>query len=277
MSQSRESLILVRTRALDREVRRFATDLRQASGCDVRFILDERNAIVRLDNDEVVSLNRVSLEALGIFVPHDVGWRCGDYGLYIACRQYPSYDHYWVMDDDFRIGGDARAFFASCDHRPEDFLGIDFRAAAKSDYWWPHLRACDARGHLCVFPVLRLSRAAVELCFQKRQAQSGRWSRRALWPNDEGFVATTVVQAGLQAADFRVVDSDLYSSETFTVNGQVFKDVSAEGPPRLYHPVRAAERPAAPRSRRARLEDADNLLFRVRAAALRRLNARIPW
>jgi hypothetical protein len=121
-----------------------------------------------------------------------------------------------------------------------------------------------------------LSPQALAASYAKRQEHSRQWFRRALWPNDEGLVATTVVKSGLSAADYNDLAPDLWSSETYSITGGPHTDVPTTGSPRLYHPVRFETRPTE-HLKQTGWEDASALSFRVKQRAVRAYAARRPW
>ena len=277
MTERKAGLILVRTRQLDEHVAAFADELREASGLDVQYIVDERHLATPSSDPDIVSLNAASYRKLGLFVPHDVAWRCGDYGLYMAWQARPDYAFYWVIEDDVRIAGDAADFFRSCAAIGEfDLLATNLRPADRSSYWYPHSVSSDATPYRCLFGIIRMSNTCVTHAFAKRRAQSAQFNRLALWPNDEALVATTAVQAGLRTMDFKSLDSSLYDDATFSVTAEPRIDVPRSGPARMLHPVRFVERPTQ-RSRKANWDDAEKLPFRIRTAVIRRINQRFAW
>lgn len=271
-----QDIILLRTRRVDEHNQLFAEQLRQASGCEVRFLVDERAAAVPSDDPSVLSLNSASYKSLGLFIPPDVGWRCGDYGAYLAWRQNPNRSFYWIIEDDVRIAGNASEFFRLCAASDSDLLAADFREMKRGHFWWPHTVSSDAVPHWCLFGAIRLSSKAVELSYAKRRSHSRKLNRRAMWPNDEGLVATTVAASGLQATDFNEIHPNLWDDATFSVISEPIQFRTEPGPPRLLHPVRFTPRPKD-RVKQTNRDDVTSLRFRVRQAIIRRLNMVSSW
>lgn len=269
-------LILLRTRAVDEHNRAFAEELRGASGFDVRFLVDERTVAERSRDPDVLSLNVDSYNALGLYTPPDVAWRCGDYGIYLAWREQPDYLHYWLIEDDVRIAGTVADFFQLCSNSDADLVAANLREARRGDFWWPHALSRDGDPCLCLFGAVRLSREAVSRCFTKRKEHSRKINRIALWPNDEGHVATTVVSSGLSSVDFNDLQAGLWDHASFSVTGGPIDFMSEPGLPRLIHPVRFAPRPSD-RASQTNRQDAASLRFRARQAAVRRVNALSRW
>jgi hypothetical protein len=275
VSQSRD-IILLRARHVDEHNQLFAEQLRQVSGCEVQFLVDERSSPVPSDDPLVLSLNNSSYDKLGLYVPPDVAWRCGDYGAYIAWRVDPTRSFYWIIEDDVRIDGDASEFFRLCATSNSDLLAPRVRKTERGDFWWPHTVSKNAVPHSCLFGAIRLSSKAVELSYEKRRSQSRKLNRIALWPNDEGLVATTVVANGLKATDFNEILPGLWDEATFSVTSQPISFNPVPGPPRLLHPVRFKPRPHD-FAKQTNRDDASSLRFRIRQWIARRLNKLSSW
>src|SRR3954464_13694305 len=142
---SGSQLILIRTRAIDEYNSEFAEELRQASGFEVRLVVDERKQRNPSSSSNRISLHAKSYRDLGLYTPDDAAWRCGDYGIYMAWRSAPGHDHYWLLDDDVRISGDIAAFFRFCSNSPADFLAVDLRPAGRDWFWLPHAASSRAQ------------------------------------------------------------------------------------------------------------------------------------
>jgi len=249
-------MILLRTTRIDTGTRQLAADLGAASGDTVAMLVDERRGLQDAGGLPKVSVTDEACEGLGLYRPADYGWRCGDYGFYLARRQYPAATHFWMIDYDVRIGGDAPAFFAACAARPElDLLAAHVRATGRDWWWCASVASADAEPRRCFFPVVRLSARAADVLLAKRREHGRRPLRRLLWPNDEAFVATAVEAAGLSFADFNALGQTFYDDTTFTYTEVIDGDgfAGGEGPPRLYHPVLSGEDLA--RKRRKLVED----------------------
>lgn len=238
-------MILLRTTRIDHQAEAFADGLAAAGGGVVALLVDERRGSAGPAARPKVALTDGACAALGLHTPADFAWRCGDYGFYLARRQFPDERHYWMIEYDVRISGDATRFFAACAARPEvDLLAAHVRPTGR-DWWWAaSVAASDAEARRCFFPAVRLSARAVDALAAKRRQHSRRPLRRLLWPNDEAFVATAVGAAGLSAADFNELGrkeggepfyDDATYSYTDVIDGEHF---ALEGDaPRLHHPV----------------------------------------
>lgn len=268
-------IILLRARERTQRNEVLAADLREASGCEVRFLLDERTGS-RDGGADVLSLNPQSYSSLDLYTAPDAAWRCGDYGLYLAWLNEPDRPHYWLIEDDVRIAGEAKEFFRLCAGSSADLLCANLHRSRRGQFWWPHTQSRDAEAMGCLFCAIRMSPRALEACYAKRQKHSGQWFRRALWPNDEALVATTVVNSGLSAKDFNDLAPGLWDSETYSVTGGPHADYPRSGPPHLYHPVRFETRTPA-HLKQTGWEDTSALSYRLKQRGIRAFAARISW
>ena len=186
-----------------------------------------------------------------------------------------------MIEFDVRIIGQAGRFFEAAASRPDIDLLVAYLQQAKANWWWyPAAAAADATPYRCFFPVIRLTARGVDCLLQKRRTQSSRLSRRMLWPNDESFVATTIINAGLAALDINDLGERFYEEEDFSFElptDGATQPVLRQGT-RLVHPVLSGE--ALARKRR-RIEIRDNRPTPLGQRISRRLtwgyNTLIPW
>jgi len=275
------TVILVRTTRVNPAVQFLARSLAAASGEAVAALVDERRGPVDTGGLPKVSVTDAGVEAFGLHRPADYGWRCGDYGFYLARRQHPAEAHFWMVDYDVRIGGDASAFFAACAARAEiDLLAAHVRDTDRGWWWCASVAASDAVPRRCFFPVVRLSARAADALLAKRRQHGRRPLRRLLWPNDEAFVATAVAAAGLSSVDLNALGPTFYDDHGFTYTDVIDGDdfVVGDGAPRLYHPVLSGEDLARKRAKLARSERKPTPLWeRAYRRALAAANARTRW
>lgn len=233
--------LLIRTTELDDRVLAFADDLHRASGHPVSFIADERRGPIDHRRRDVIGLTEAAFEAIGVHCPADFAWKCGDYGYYLARRRHPDVEHWWMIEYDVRFaGGDLAEFFAFFDAQRSADLVAPHLLPADADWFWTRtLRSRDARPYRCLFPVTRLTARAIDAALAKRVEHSGNRFRRLIWPNDEAFVATTLVHAGLECRDFNSFGRTFYTSETFTFTEPIDGDAFDPHPDgiHMYHPV----------------------------------------
>jgi hypothetical protein len=282
-------MILLRTARIDSQVLSFGDELRSASGLNLALVVDERFQTADQCRFPKISLNPISLASLKLHLPADVGWRCGDYGFYLAASRYSDINQFWMFEFDVRIRGDARDFFQMCAaHSDVDLLAPKLKRAEKTWWWWSYIVSADAAPFSCFFPVIRLSRRAIDLLYAKRKAHSRKLNRVALWPNDEGFVATTIANSQFTWADLNDLGEELYRDATFSHDIPEEDYVPCDGPPQLIHPIRSGPRGPLrsasagslqhwPEDRLDRYRQKEALGFLIRRAIARRVNRLSNW
>ena len=189
----------------------------------------------------IVGVSDHACRALGLHCPTGYPWQCGDYAYYLARRRFPKAEFFWMIEYDVRFTGASLSsfftFFAA--HDTVDFLAADVRPAELTWHWTASCLAKNARPYRCLFPVTRLSARAIDALLQKRLAHSRSGSRRVLWPNDEGMVATTLKNGPFECRDLNDFGAVFYDSDSFTfdgaTNGECLRSTTREI--RIHHPV----------------------------------------
>lgn len=235
-------MILVRTRVATQRVADWADELHRVSGLPAILLTDGRTGHHTLKepfHGQTLSMTCDQDRTLGLYSPPDAGWRCGDYGYYAARARFSNISHFWMIEDDVRFGGDAGSFFAYFARFPQiDFIASHVNCAEPDWWWYSHALARDVKPWRSFFPVTRLSAHAVDLLHTVRRKHSRQWHRRYLWPNDEAFVATSVIKAGLSYKDLNALGRVFYDTGTFGYERQINpEDVPSNGPVKLFHPV----------------------------------------
>ena len=232
-------MILLRCSSVDGLLLEFANVLGRASGVPVVLAVDESRAKTGTGDFPKLSVSRAAMARLGLYTPNDATWRCGDYILYLAQVELGLPEFTWLIEYDVRIS-EPKAFFSSIASAAEkvDFLSADLRPASEDWFWSQFALSIDACPFRCFFPVTRFSRSAVRLLFQTRLHHSRSLARRAVWPNDEAFVATTLASADLRCADFNTVVGQAWTDDSFQYSrpfrGEEFSPTRL---PHLWHPV----------------------------------------
>ncbi len=238
------SLIIVRTHKAD-PASFTAYDLyAEASGLDVTFCVDARGGPVDMLGRNAVAFDRATLARMGLFAHPNSGWQCGDYCYYATRLARPDYDFYWLVEPDVRIHAeDLGAFFAQFADITTDFLAARFGKRTDVWYWTRTVVPLGMPPHGCLFPITRMSGAAVDQAFATRQRLSTdpATASRDMWPNDEAFTASVLVNAGLSCADLNVAGIVCHSQHTLGAGAIVDYETIAAIPPNglIYHPVRA--------------------------------------
>lgn len=234
-------MILIRATKLTEITATTADELAAISGEDIAFVLDGRHPVTVTTTRPIIMLTADACSALGLYCPPDFAWRCGDYGLYLARRQFPDVQHFWLIEYDIRIaGGNPAIFFDTFARKPEiDFLACNYRRSGTDWDWYFHASGRDVQTFRCMFGIVRVSVHAIDWLLKKRVAQAKISSRRKLMPNDEGFVATTLSNSGFACADFNDFGQSFYDSKSLSllnpVKGETFAPATSR--PMIYHPV----------------------------------------
>jgi hypothetical protein len=285
------AMILLRTHIVDARLAAFAEELERLSWLPVVYLVDERNGVADVGGRDKIGLTLAACEAMGLYCPDDFAWRCGDYGFYLARRSFPRARHIWLIENDVRIAGtDPAAFFAKFAGRGGDLIA-GYIGDSEPDWpWRATTESCDAIPKKCFFPVVRLSAEAIDTLLAKRRAHARSWCRRILWPNDEAFVATTLIAAGADTLDLNAGEPSVYRREQFSFDTIRDGDLPLDSDARvaLFHPVLSGD---ALRRKYARLAQRLRAQQRCRLARLakrlqravgpqafaRQINRRAPW
>ncbi|HEY2132315.1 MAG TPA: FkbM family methyltransferase [Acetobacteraceae bacterium] len=236
-------IIVLRTHYYDQFVDQMVRRLQRQTSRSVVAVVDERNGIVAIPGD----IRKIAVDpvALGVLAHPDYGWRCGDYGLYAAMLAVPHALNFWLIEPDVRIhSNDPEAFFNGRDaSRNADFVTAWSVEASPSWVWYKSMAPFAERSFHCMLQLCRVSRVASEYLLAERRSLSNRFARAQLamedWPNDEAFVATTLVNGGYRIATFHEHAPDFHTKDIFTFT----KPTSARWldglPPDngIYHPV----------------------------------------
>lgn len=232
-------MIVLRTANIDLQLEMFAKSLETASGELVAFAVDERNGPAST-RAEKVGITKDEVNSLGLYAPHDFAWSCGDYCLYLARQRWPNASHFWLIENDVRISGNASRFFHAMRGRNHDILLAHFRPADRNWWWHKSARGRGIKVYRCLFPIGRYSSEAVDMLLEKRRIQSRSLLRRLLWPNDEAFVATTMANSNFLTSDINATADEFYSDDTLTYNKTISENVvlgDSSAEPRIFHPV----------------------------------------
>lgn len=236
-------VIVIRTNHIDATLRRTAERLGAESGYRVCFAADETGGAIDCAPFPKIALTRESIADLGVLVSADMLWRCGDYCLYAARRQYPTAPFFWLIEPDVEIGGASlRAFFARYETAlPRDFIVGYFGPYAASWPWHRLMAPHAARVYGCLFALLRISGPAVDFLLERRQALTRHFAAgadAALWPNDESFTATELALGGFACGDLNDPPPAVYHPDSYRFGFPIARSrLDRKGAPRVYHPV----------------------------------------
>lgn len=238
-----KQVAFLRTNRFDAQAEAQVEALSRARDLDVVVCADERQGPVDTGGWPKISLTAESIERLGLYHHERAGRHCGDYFLYHVLEARPGRDFYWMVEPDLLIDFlDPSDFFSLFADARHDLIAPNFGAKQTSWVW----HAAMAQGAEDVFgawiQVVRLSGRAVRALHEARAAASataGDKTGRA-WPNDESFVATSLMRLGFECADVNAFSSaPLYRRETYRTGNPLLLDdcLQRRGSRELYHPV----------------------------------------
>lgn len=126
-----------------------------------------------------------------------IGWRCGDYFLYLAA-DHLAFDHMWLIESDVYFHSDDIAALLEPAETDLDLAAFNLGPADESWYWTSSMRSLGYSDiYRCLFPLVRISRAAIQACAAARSEMHRTFDpARGHYPNDESLVATEVVSRG---------------------------------------------------------------------------------
>jgi hypothetical protein len=95
-----------------------------------------------------------------------------------------------------------------------DFLAPNFGPSSKNWFWYRYAENISSSVYQCNFPLTLISSEAIEYLLQSRQditATLRDGHNEVLYPNDESFVATTLMKGGFQCLSFNNVAPSNFS------------------------------------------------------------------
>ena len=212
------SLVLLRTDRLGEREADFGRQISRETNLGIVILADETKNSIATGMFPKISLTRQRSAELDLYCPADFTWRCGDYGLYLARISFPNVTHFWLIEPDVRSTFSTLGDVLSIFDKQEE---VDLLAAglmpAQPDWFWFNSMRCKAKNvYRCLFPFARVSARALDVCLRERQQDRKSMVRRLMWPNDEAFVATEVINAGLIARDLNSFDKEIYTNTSFS-------------------------------------------------------------
>ncbi|WJS86012.1 hypothetical protein [Paracoccus sp. TOH] len=245
-------LILIRTHFYCEATERFYNYLKSTSNRDIAFVCDETNGNVDVGCGKVkISISADTIREMGLYVPSNFGWLCGDYFIYAASQLLRGYDRYWLLESDVRLSMSSSAnFFDAFSEDFSDIFAFHVYKAKSNWYWYKPMSHFECDVYACLFPFIGITRAAADFAFSARKEISKTFdgvvprSERRRWPNDESFLMTTLMANGFTCRNMNDGAIKYITGETFGV-GLPKSDIrlSKQDPDgMIYHPVHFSER-----------------------------------
>ena len=235
-----KNVILLRTNHFGPREGEFLEQLRTDTGYETIVLADEMNGRLTAPGFKKIAYDRTMLYDLGLHCPKNAGWRCGDYGFYLARQAIPDARYFWMIEPDVRAAVENYAdLFASFESLTADFIAPGITASDNGHFWYPTMRWLTKDVYRCHFAFCRMSAAASDACLRGRREMRFQPAARFMWPNDETFVATTLMYQGMSVQDLNATGRVRWTDETFgfqtVCRGEAFEDLPQTG--LLYHPV----------------------------------------
>lgn len=191
----------------DAEIALYETLATHFSPSDIFLVIDESKGTVDVPAGryQKIAFDKARLSALGLFTEHPgIGWLCGDYFIYML-RQHVDADYYWLVEPDVRFSfDDVGVFFRKFAGVSNDFTAPKFGRRNADWHWHKFSRPISEDVYGCLFPLTRTSRRAADALLEARREWNA--SREgAGCPNDESFVATTLMSQGFACKTMETV------------------------------------------------------------------------
>jgi hypothetical protein len=267
-----DTLVLLRTHRFNAQAASLAARLCAETDYRIALVADESRGAIACAPLPKVALTAASCRALGLHWQADTGWRCGDYGFYLARAALPPARFVWMIEPDVLPQFETLAeFFDGFRTEPADALLCQFRPARSDWYWYHGMRMRRSAVYRCLFPIVRLSGRAIEKLLAARQQASRSVALRFEWPNDEAFVATEAMALGLACKDLNDCGRVVYDTESMSyhrpIDGGALERMPAPG--LIYHPVLYGAALAAKQRALQQQQGRDSLRARVTRRVMR--------
>ncbi len=237
---SEKTLFLIRGQSFDANTRKTAERISAAGAERVVAVMDERKGVTDTTPFDKISLNNSLLTQLGILSPpENWGWFCGDFCLYAARQKFPDYDHYCLIESDVTFAGNvASEFVRRMQLDMTDILAAQLEPSAKRNRYSLGLSTLNLDHQWgCIFPVTRLSGAAVDAMLSIRLKSLAEGVADKL--NDEGVLVGAAQNPALKSRSLESLLPEMFATQSFDTNPPHLLEAlqRGEGGDRVYHPV----------------------------------------
>jgi hypothetical protein len=234
-------VILLRTHKLSGEIKRFGERLAAESGIRLVYLMDENQQSFDVSPFEKTKFTSGLIRELGLHTPHGYAWRCGDYGLYLAAKQFPDVRYFWLIEYDVRIHTkeSMRGFFDRYAALNADLIAPKLERKGQDWWWFPTMRSGNKPVYGCLFSCIRVSAPLIAAALEERKRISRSPIYKLFWPNDESLIATVAARRGFKSIDLNDSGVLTYTDQSFSfespISGDVLEAEAADG--LIYHPV----------------------------------------
>lgn len=241
-------VVLIRTDHYSSSLDCFVRSIAAQTGRRIIILADESKGELICPSD----IRKISLKPsdYGLYATTDVMWRCGDYGLYAALDSVSDASAFWLVEPDVRIHSpDLGSFFnGTGGSRHIDFVTPWFVPASREWVWYSSMEPYARQVFNCMMQICRISRPAVQYLFTKRRKLGNFFISHGLngakWPNDEAFVAASLVEGGFSIGTLKDHAPSYRTAGTLTFIKPTSLRWLTDLPPNhcIYHPVVEGEK-----------------------------------
>jgi len=232
------AVIAIRTNQWGEEQERLLARLAPVFGDRVRVVFHNRPEGLSLPL-RAIDLDEAWVQANGLQLVPDWGWRCGDYFYYRLREAEPDYHYYWLIEPDVCFTSDPAGFFAAFERATEDALGYQPGPFLADNRFARGLGTLKPQR--AVFAMTRFSARALDRLFVLRKALSQNGIARRFYPNDELFSFSNVMaDPDLTCGGLEAYAADWFEGSQFATDPDLlFERVMRTLPAgRVAHPVR---------------------------------------
>ena len=197
----------------------------------VIIVCDESNGNVDYSDINKIPFSKIEVKKIGLKDFEGMQWRCGDYAIYLAHSSLTDYDNIWLIEPDVYFNKSSLSNLIKNTESIDDDLLVTYFSESESTWYWNKF-ACDlnvGKPYKCFFPLLRISKSAVEYLLEKRRELES-------LANDESFVATVLANSKFSISEFRNVTSINYSMNTFSYKYPHLSSLIKNNKWDIYHP-----------------------------------------
>lgn len=172
----------------------------------------------------------------------NVLWYCSDYPFYVVKHFFPDYDFYWSLEYDVFCNGNSYRIFLDKYKTHSDLIISHYRNLINDPDWCWQVNTAwlysQATTYGSFFPVVRLSKNAIDFLYNKRIEQGAYYKtfenkENVFWPFCEIFVPTELANNGYSIEN--ISSENLRHAPLYNLNiERIFENPDFK----LYHPVK---------------------------------------
>ena len=238
-----KSIVAIRTNRWTSEEERLLACLEEAGLNEIAVVFHNRPDGIEPPL-RTVDIDETICQTMGLGLPDDWGWRCGDYFYYALRRACPEFDHYWLIEPDVFFAGDARKFFAAFEQDDRDVLAIDPKPFDDGSH--PFLATLQhLTAYRAIFALTRFSGRALDKLLPLRCTNSQAQVNKRRFANDEFFAFSNVAaDETLSLGNLVERAPDWFDGGYFSTNPDLLIDMLRDDPAaqgKVFHPVKSKE------------------------------------